>query len=351
MIIGHRILASKAIPYLEGLPCDALFFVIDRATLGALPEEMSVFIDRYPSLLLDIRSDQKDLSLLTRIWEWLQECRASRASVLVAIGGGTMSDVVGFAAASYMRGIRFVNISTSLLSMVDASVGGKTGIDFAGVKNLVGAFHQPLEVIIDTCFLDTLDISELYSGYGEIIKTALLAGETTWRQLLALGDPQYFRESEWLELVEMCVAYKSAIVEQDPEERTGLRAVLNLGHTVGHALEAFSRETGAKRGLLHGEAVVIGLIVESYLACKYMGLDKKVLRQLMGYVRELYPYYIYTCRDYPRILQLMRSDKKNESEGITFVLLKSLGVAERWVAQDEEEVREALDFYREGFGG
>lgn len=352
MVIGHKILASKAIPYLEGLPCDALFFVVDKAAEVVLPEEMQIFMTRFSTLRLEICSNHKGLELLTQLWSWLQLEGATRASVLVVIGGGTLCDVAGYAAASYMRGIRFVNISTTLLSMVDASVGGKTGLDFAGVKNLVGAFHSPEEVIIDIAFLETLPIGELYSGYGEIIKTALLLGERSWSKLLALGDPQCLGNDDWLELIEMCVSYKASIVAQDPQERSGLRAVLNLGHTLGHALEAFSRESGGTaRELMHGEAVVLGLIMECYLACKHLGLDTKILRQLVAHTKELYPRYTYTCRDYPRILALTRADKKNVGQGTTFVLLKSLGLAEKWVCLNEEEISDALDFYREGIGG
>ncbi len=351
MIIGHQILASKASSYLSGLPCDALYFVVDAAAVGALPSEFVDFMQGYHYLELEIHPEAKSTAELAELWTWLHAEGASRASVVVAVGGGTLSDLVGFAAASYMRGLRTVNISTTLLAMVDASVGGKTGIDFAGVKNLIGAFHEPLEVIIDVALLDTLPLDELYSGYGEVLKTALLAGPEQWRRVLELGDPQMLTGAEWLELVEACVAYKAGIVAEDPEERSGRRAVLNLGHTVAHALEAYSRSRGDAKPLLHGEAVVIGLLVEGYLAHKKLGLELRVLRQLMGHVRELYPRYSYVCRDYPYILDLMRSDKKNEGQGIRFALLRALGEVELWTSTADADIEEALDFYREAFGG
>lgn len=228
MIIGHNILVSKAIPFLKELPCDSLFFVIDDACYSALPDDFVSFIATYPSLRLEIVSEDKDTALLARVWDWLHNEGASRKSVLVLIGGGTLTDVGGFAAATYMRGIRTVNITTTLLGMVDASVGGKTAIDFGGVKNLIGAFHLPEEVIVDTLFLDTLPINEIYSGFGEVIKTGLLSGPDLWHKVCAC-EPQQMLGEDWLELISRCIEYKVEIVSLDPEERNGKRAVLNLG--------------------------------------------------------------------------------------------------------------------------
>lgn len=350
MIIGHNILVSKAIPFLKELPCDSLFFVIDDACYSALPDDFVSFIATYPSLRLEIVSEDKDTALLARVWDWLHNEGASRKSVLVLIGGGTLTDVGGFAAATYMRGIRTVNITTTLLGMVDASVGGKTAIDFGGVKNLIGAFHLPEEVIVDTLFLDTLPINEIYSGFGEVIKTGLLSGPDLWHKVCTC-EPQQMLGEDWLELISRCIEYKAEIVSLDPEERNGKRAVLNLGHTVGHALETFSREVTYGRPLMHGEAVVIGLIVESYLAYKHLGLDLSILRTLMGLAREHYPQYQYVCKAYPRLIELMKMDKKSSNQVIRFALLTKLGEAEVWQTDNTALIEEALDFYREAFGG
>lgn len=352
MVIGHQILESKAVPYLRGLPCDALYFVLDSAVAETLPPLMRELIDAGASLTLPITSDEKDTATLAELWSWLHTAGASRESVLVIVGGGTLTDLAGFAAATYMRGIRTVNITTTLLGMVDASVGGKTAIDYCGVKNLIGAFHEPIEVFINTAFLDTLPLDELYSGFGEVIKTALLSGEDFWRKLVSLGDPQFFTDEDWLSIVTRCIDYKAEIVRQDPEERSGIRAVLNLGHTVAHALEAFARETAVgRRALLHGEAVVIGLVVEAYIAHKALGLDRGLLRSLLYYVREYYPHYMYVCKAYPRLIELMQADKKSSSGAIRFALLSSLGHAELWQTTDTKLIEEALDFYREAYGG
>lgn len=348
MVIGHGILESKAIPYLEGLPCDSLFFIVDSACLPAMGTAFHEYMEQKPVLSLDIDSEDKGTAILSEVWQWLYDKQASRKSVAVLVGGGTLTDAVGFAVATYMRGLRTVNISTTLLGMVDASVGGKTAIDFAGVKNLVGTFHMPQEVFIDTHFLDTLPIEELYSGFGEVIKTALLSGGELWSQVCHC-DPQQMMGEDWVEVIASCVRYKEYIVEQDFKDE-GIRSVLNLGHTVAHALESFSRETKLGRALTHGEAVVIGLIVEGYLAYKYLGLELSVLKQLMSLAREHYPQYQYVCKAYPRLLDLMRHDKKSRSGLIRFSLLTRLGSAQQWETADDKVIEEALDFYRETFG-
>lgn len=348
MIIGEHILAHKAKPLLEALPCDALYFVLDKRAMEAIDPDFGLFVSQHKHITLELEG--KDLSLASRLWDWLIEEGATRASIVVGIGGGTLSDVLGFVAGTYMRGIRSVYIPTTLLAMVDASVGGKAGIDYAERKNMIGVFHEPTEVIVDVCFLDSLPIDELFSGYGEVIKTALLSGEELWHRLLQLPDPQSFDHACWLSLIEACISYKSSIVAQDPHEKIGLRAVLNLGHTTAHALEMYSRRNPKALPLRHGEAVVIGLIVEAYLAHKYLGLDKRVLRQLMSYTRELYPHYSYQCKAYPELIRLMQSDKKNSGGSLRFALLRSVGQAELWTAPTTQVIEEALDFYREAWG-
>lgn len=349
MIIGHNILESKAIPLLKELPCSSLFFCIDSNAYQALPQSFKEFISDKSKLSIEIDSNKKSTQLLAEIWQWLAEEKANRRSTLVIIGGGTLSDVAGFAAATYMRGIKTINITTTLLGMVDASVGGKTAIDFNGVKNLIGAFHSPQEVIIDTSFLETLPIDELYSGFGEVIKTALLKGGDLWNTILNC-NPQQMSSEDWLDIITTCITYKEDIVIQDPQEENGIRSVLNLGHTIGHAIETFSREASHGRALLHGEAIIIGLLTEGYLAVKHQGLDKNILRQLMILAREHYPYYQYVCNSYPRILELIQSDKKNSHNGIHFILLTRLGYTKTWVCVHDKDIEDALDFYREAFG-
>lgn len=354
MIIGSNILESKAIPLIGALPCDAIYLLIDEHIAQAHASRLApLYALSSTSSPLTIEGGEacKSLETLAQVWTWLAHSGATRHSLLVVIGGGALLDLGGLAAATYMRGIATVNIPTSLLAMVDASVGGKTAIDFAGVKNLVGAFHQPQHVFIDVDWLDTLPIEELYSGYGEVLKTALLSGDSMWRRLMDLGDPQGLRPTDWIELVEQCVAYKQDIVHHDLYETTGLRKVLNLGHTIGHALEALSIESPRHRTLLHGEAVAVGLIVETYLAVALLETSRALLRQLVGLCRELYAPFVYTCRDYPRLLDLMRLDKKTKGRTISIIALRAIGDATEITIEDEELLKEALDFYRETFGG
>lgn len=335
---------------LKGIASDAIYILLDEEVLLLHQEMLSPILQQaHAHLSLPAGEDSKTPQELQRLWLWLSENSASRESLLVVIGGGSLTDLGGFVASTYMRGIRAVFVPTTLLAMVDASLGGKTGIDFAGVKNLIGAFHPPTEVIIAPLFLETLPLDELYSGYAELIKTALLSGDELWQELLQLGDPQGYSTHDWTRLISRTGAFKEQIVAQDPKERTGLRRILNLGHTIGHALEAWSM-TKPHRHLPHGNAVLIGLIVETYMSVRLFGGNKRILRQLLSLAQAYYPYCAYTCHDYPQIINLMRRDKKNNHRGLSFVLLKDEGVTEDYQTQDESIITEALDFYRESFG-
>lgn len=354
MILGTDLLGRRLPSLVEGLACDRLFVLIDPALRQLQAERITALQAELPPSTayysLECSGEEsKGTSQLAELWSWLTEAGASRQSLLVIIGGGALLDLGGFAAATYMRGIRTINVPTTLLSMVDASVGGKTAIDFAGVKNLVGAFHLPEEVLIDTAFLETLALDELLSGYGEIIKHASLQGEEAWLQLRRLGDPIGLSDAEWLELIRSSVEYKATIVAADPRE-SGLRRILNAGHTVGHALEAFALARPQGQSLRHGEAVVLGLIVESYLTTELTGCSRDYLRQLLYLAQELYQPALYSCRDYGELTTLMRQDKKNSHGLIRFVGIKAPGDWELLELSDEAPLRAALDFLRETFG-
>jgi len=270
-------------------------------------------------------------------------------SLLINVGGGVVTDLGGFVASTYMRGVPFINVPTSLLAMVDASVGGKTAIDFLGVKNLIGSFHPAREVIVDIDFLRTLPLEELLSGYGEVVKHATLMGGEAWREVCHIGDPVGLMDDEWQALIEKSIAYKTSVVEADPTER-GLRRILNIGHTVGHALEAYSHQNEFRRTLPHGEAVVFGLLIESYITMCQRGTSKEYIRQLMTLARELYSPFFYTCKDYPELLRLMRHDKKNSAGTITLMGVIEPGNIEAVEVADEGVIKEGLDFLRETFG-
>lgn len=354
MIVGYQII-SGAVSQIETLSRDAIYICVDEQVDRLHHQYLApLYALAHPDGILRLPGGEasKKLRTLEQLWSWLADRSASRSSILVLIGGGALTDLGGLAAATYMRGIRTVVLPTTLLGMVDAGIGGKTAIDFAGTKNLIGAFHQPELVVLDVSLLDSLPIEELYSGYGEVIKTALLCGADLWHQVLSLGDPQGLTSEDWVSLVRTCAEYKAAVVAQDPLERTGLRAALNLGHTIAHALEAYSHTRGSGHTpLSHGHAVVIGLIVELYLSTQLAHLPVELLRQTLYLARELYPYYPYTCHDYPELLRLMRLDKKASAGVIRITGLSQLGQVALLEVKEDALLKEALDFYREAFGG
>ena len=328
--------------------------MVDEQVAACHPSLCSELRERCPEAVLRTclgGEEAKDTSHLAELWTWLHEAGATRASLLVVLGGGALLDLAGLAASTYMRGIRTIYVPTTLLAMVDASIGGKTAIDFLGVKNLIGSFHQPLETFVDVTFLDTLPLTELLSGYGEVIKHALLQGEESWRALLRLGDPQALGADDWHQLISESVAYKASIVATDPQEVSGLRRILNLGHTVGHALEAYSHASRGMRSLTHGEAVVFGLLIEGYITSLLVPeADRSYLRQLLSLARELYDPCYYTCSAYPELLRLMHGDKKNVGGKIKLVGLLRPGEVRILDEVGEDKLKEGLDFLRETFG-
>lgn len=291
--------------------------------------------------LMSIQASEanKSLATATEVWRWLTAEHATRQAILVNIGGGMVCDLGGFAAATYLRGIDYINIPTTLLAMVDAAVGGKTAVNLDGLKNRVGAFRQPLETIIEPAFLDTLPPDELLSGYGEVIKTALLIGEEAFADALAsLEQAEAFkRTSTGLELLNACREYKQSVVAQDPEEQ-GLRKVLNFGHTIGHALE---EKTGAK----HGYCVLWGLVAETYLSVVLCGCPKHILQALVRVMLDNYGRPSCNCKEQSELVDLMHKDKKNDGENkINFTLLKKAGDPIINQVADESLINEALDY-------
>ena len=251
-----------------------------------------------------------------------------------------VTDLGGFAASTFKRGLAYINIPTTLLSMVDASVGGKTGINFGGLKNEIGVFNNANCVILDTTFLRTMDAENLLSGYAEMLKHGLISNEQTWAELLNLDLNDLDKLGD---LVEKSVAVKQRIVIEDPTEH-GIRKALNLGHTVGHAFESLALE---RKPVLHGYAVAYGLVVELYLCCVKTGFPQDKMRQTVGFIKENYGRMPITCDDYPKLIELMHHDKKNVGTDINFTLLGGIGDIRINQTATEEEIKEALDFYQE----
>ena len=284
----------------------------------------------------------KTLDSLSHVWSDLQRKGATRHSLMVNLGGGMVTDLGGFAASTFKRGISYINIPTTLLSMVDASVGGKTGINFGGLKNEIGVFNNARSVILDTTFLSTLDEENMLSGYAEMLKHGLISNDAMWAELLS--DELLVNSEQLAAALEKSVAVKQRIVTEDPTEQ-GIRKALNLGHTAGHAFESLALE---RQPVLHGYAVAWGLIVELYLCCVKTGFPADKMRQTVTFIREHYGRMAVTCDDYPRLLELMHHDKKNTGNTINFTLLGNIGDIRINQTATEDEIREALDFYREG---
>ena len=255
----------------------------------------------------------------------------------------TLESLGGFAASTFKRGINYINIPTTLLSMVDASVGGKTGINFRGLKNEIGVFNNASTVILDTQFLKTLDAENICSGYAEMLKHGLISNEAMWAELM-----NFDLEAPDLKLLSRMVgdsvAVKERIVTEDPTEK-GIRKALNLGHTVGHAFESLALQ---RTPVLHGYAVAWGLICELYLSCIKTGFPTDKMRQTVRFIQTHYGKMDISCDDYPTLLELMTHDKKNVAGIINFTLLGGIGDIRINQTATKEEICEALDFYREG---
>ena len=351
---------------------DRVFVLTDDTTHECCLPKVATLLAQYDAVPITIaHGDQhKTLAALGDVWTALQQGGATRHSLLINLGGGMITDLGGFAAATFKRGINFINIPTTLLAMVDAAVGGKTGINFGGLKNEIGAFADARFVIINTCFLDTLDAENLCSGYAEMLKHALISDERMWAEHVNfdLSQPDL---AELQHMVAESIAVKERIVAEDPHEH-GIRKALNFGHTIGHALEEFALQqaggavvstaptyqtTGGavvstapgNRPLLHGYAVAFGLIGELYMSARKAGFPTERLHQTTRFIRENYAQTEFTCNDYPTLLNLMRHDKKNTSGVINFTLLHNIGDIRINQTATDEEIREALDFIREGY--
>ena len=325
---------------------DRVFVLTDDTTHECCLPKVAALLAQYDAVPITIaHGDQhKTLAALGDVWTALQQGGATRHSLLINLGGGMITDLGGFAAATFKRGINFINIPTTLLAMVDAAVGGKTGINFNGLKNEIGAFAESRAVVISTELLRTLDSENLLSGYAEMIKHALLSSE----EMLARHLNFSWQEPDFQELQEMVresVSLKQRIVTEDPREQ-GIRKALNLGHTFGHAFESFALATPTP--LLHGHAVALGLICELWLSAALAGFPTERMRQTVRYIRDHYAPLPFSCNDYERLYALMRHDKKNAGDHINFTLLESVGNCRIDCHIEKDLIFEAFDFLREG---
>ncbi len=288
--------------------------------------------------------DNKNIDSAVLIWKYLSENGATRKSLMINLGGGMITDIGGFVASTFKRGIEYVNISTTLLGAVDAATGGKTGINFMGLKNEIGVFNPARLVLIYIDFFKTLDVQNLRSGFAEMVKHALIDTREEWQEVLKFNlDEVNF---ELLSaLVDRSIRIKERVVEVDPKEQN-IRKALNLGHTFAHAFETFSYRV--KRPVLHGYAVMWGLLCELYLSHVKLGFPKEELLKLKYMTKAYYGMFDFDCNDYEALYELMTHDKKNESKEINFTLLSDIGEIQINQTASKDEIFEVLDFYLMG---
>ena len=338
-------LESELVTALAECEHDKLFVLTDTTTQElCLPVIKNFYSLKHMQIITIPASDShKDIESLMMVWKGLQEGGASRHSCMINLGGGMVTDLGGFAASTFKRGINFINIPTTLLAMVDASVGGKTGINFGGLKNEVGVFNDSKFVILDTEFLKTLDTENICSGYAEMLKHGLISTEAMWEELVSFDlDKPDLKQLQ--RMVGDSVKVKERIVEQDPHEQ-GIRKALNLGHTFGHAFESWALK---RKPILHGYAVAFGLIPELYLSVAKTGFPTEKMRQTVNFIKEFYGTLDITCDDYDELIELMHHDKKNQNGIINFTMLGGIGDIRINQTATTEEIKEALDFFREG---
>jgi len=319
-----------------------IFILVDENTHNCcLPIFMSKIEGDYNFEIIEIEEGEvnKNIATCTQVWEVLSELDADRKSAMINLGGGVVTDLGGFVASCFKRGIEFINIPTTLLSMVDASVGGKTGVDLGSLKNQVGVINQPQIVVVDTDFLNTLDQRQLNSGYAEMLKHGLISDAAYWETLKGITGFENLDK-----YILTSVSIKNEVVQQDPTEQH-LRKILNYGHTLGHAVESYFLESEQHELLLHGEAIAIGMILEGYLSYKLTGLSKDALEDIKTTFLKRYEKITFSKKDIETILTLLKFDKKNSHGNINFVLLNSIGKPAIDIKVTPELLEEAFTYY------
>ncbi len=327
---------------------DKLFILVDKHTRELCLPLISGFDCLKNAHIITIGPEDihKNLETLSYVWKELGDQGATRHSLMINLGGGMVTDLGGFAASTFKRGIQYINIPTTLLAMVDASVGGKTGINFNGLKNEIGVFSPAEYVLIDTEFLKSLDSHNLLSGYAEMLKHGIISTTEHWAELLNF-DLNQIDYKALQQLVAHSVSIKEDIVAKDPFEKN-IRKALNLGHTVGHAFESLALENN--RPVLHGYAVAWGIICELYFSFIKVGFPKDKLRQTIQFIKENYGVLTFDCKQYDRLYEFMTHDKKNSAGIINFTLMGEIGDIRINQSANKEEILEILDFYRETMG-
>ena len=327
-------------------PSESIFVLTDENTRKlCLPLVMqSVKLNNCRMICLPSGDENKNIESAVKIWQYLSENGATRKSLMINLGGGMITDIGGFTASTFKRGMRYINVSTTLLGAVDAATGGKTGVNFMGLKNEIGVFAPAETVLINVDFFKTLDGENLRSGYAEMVKHAMIDTREEWENVLKF-DLENVDFVELRILLERSIRIKERVVEQDPYE-ANIRKALNLGHTFGHAFESWSYKT--HKPVLHGYAVMWGLLCELYLSFVKLNFPKDELLRLRYLIKEYYGSFEFSCKEYDSLLELMTHDKKNDSKEINFTLLADIGDIRINQTATQDEIFECFDFFREG---
>ena len=330
--------------YLTDEFCTNLFILVDSNTRQfCLPLflEKTNLTDRIKVIEISSGEKYKNLDTCLEIWDELSRSGADRKSLVINLGGGVITDMGGFVASCFKRGIRFINVPTTLLSMVDASVGGKTGVDLGALKNQIGLFSSPEMVLVDMDYLRTVPDREMRSGLAEIIKYGYTFDQNLWAEIRSYEGIDL---EKIFPLVHRSVEIKNNVVIDDLHEN-GLRKTLNFGHTVGHAIESYFLENENKIDLTHGEAIAIGMVIELYYSSRVLGLSDELAQELKEFVTRFYGSVDLREKDFDPIMKLMIYDKKNVSGKINFVLLDRMEHCEIDLQLTEEMIREGLKYF------
>ncbi len=328
---------------LETKPYSSVAILVDENTHHSCLHVFlsKVSLQNFEIIEIDAGEEHKHLQTCLGVWESMSALGMDRNSLLINLGGGVVTDLGGFVACAFKRGIDFVNVPTTLLAMVDASVGGKTGVDLGVLKNQIGIIQEPQMVLVDADYLDTLPSREYRSGYAEMLKHGLIADANYW-QILSQYDE--ITTDALLGHIHHSVGIKSKVVSEDPNEK-GLRKILNFGHTLGHALESYLLEKDPKQRLLHGEAIAVGMILEAFLSTKLCGLDFTSCAQIKTTFLSIYPKIEIDKTTQKAVVDLLKFDKKNSHGKVLFVLLKKIGSAVIDIEVDQPLIDQAFEFY------
>lgn len=321
-----------------------IFFIVDENTNElCLPKILPLIETEVPFEIIELEpgEENKTIETCAQVWKVLIELGADRKSLIINVGGGVITDMGGFIASTYKRGIPFINIPTTLLSMVDASVGGKNGVDLDGLKNQIGTITNPAMIIIDTAFLESLSQREMKSGLAEMLKHGLIAKKTHWDKFKNLSEIDF---DTFDELIAESVEIKNNIVTQDPTEN-GIRKALNFGHTLGHAIETLFLEDPEKENLLHGEAIATGMILEGYISLKKGLITASEYSEIKNHLLSIYEPITFDENDKIDIINLLIHDKKNEYGKVQFALLDGIGNIKINQTTDNETIMMSFEDY------